>query len=114
MTAGSRELWSCKLHVTSHSSTSDASIECIISAHLKHQRFVLRLDLIPVHGIACVWLGRTTAGYGLEGSLSSQELSPVAAQPTTQANKPRLVCNGSRTNVQCHVMMHKARYNPTC
>lgn len=49
-----------------------------------HQRFVLRLDLVPVHGNACAWLGCITAGCGLEGSLSSQKLSPIVAQPTTK------------------------------
>jgi len=111
MTAASRKLWSWKLHVMSQSSTSDAPIECIISAHLKYQGFVLRLDLIPVYGNACAWLGRVAAGCGLERSLSSQELSPITAQPTTKADKCRLVCNGCRLFVACHLMMHNGMYN---
>jgi hypothetical protein len=75
-----------------------------------HQRFVLRLDLVPVHGNACAWLGCITAGCGLEGSLSSQKLSPIVAQPTTKADKSRLACSGSRICVACHLMTPNVMY----
>ena len=114
MTAASRKLQPWKLHVASQSGTSDVSIECVASAHLKHQRLVLRLDLIPVHGKACAWLGRITAGCGLEGSLSNQDPSTIAAQSSTQADTSRLVCNGSRIDVPCHAMMHNVMCEILC
>ena len=116
MMPASNKLWLQKLHVMSQCCTCDASVECSISAHLKHQGFVLRLDLIPLNGNACAWLGRIAAGCSLEGSLSSQQLSPLRHSPRQKLTKivcKPFVCNGksSRVFVPCHLMNYNGMYD---